>query len=556
MEPEAMTGTAGSRSGMSSGEERFVTSGRSSSGDPGRAPSGVGLPETAAAFSVAADVAMGQPWEQGLHTTRLALLLADGQGLSQDERRDVYYLALLRFSGCTAGTDLAAGLFGDGFGLAERMSAFDPARPGEMFAYMLRNVGQGAPAIRRARMVAEAMMAGVRRGREPTVASCEVAQRAAARLGLGRDVQHGLWQLTERWDGRGWPKGVRNEQISPAARIVHLAQDVVTLHRLHGREAALAMAGERADSVYDPALVGALRAGAGELLPPPDETSPWDEVVAAPPGGPRPLADSEFEECLRAMGDFTDLKSRYLLGHSRGVAEVARGAALEMAMPPEDVAAVHRSGLVHDLGRAGIRESVWEKEGSLTPEDWERVRLHAYLSERILARPGVLARLGAIAALHHERLDGSGYHRGSLGASIPRAARILAAADTYHAMREPRPHRGPRTPAVAEQQLRQEARDGRLDAEAVEAVLAAADRPEPAPADWPAGLSEREVEVLRLLARGLPSRRIGEVLLVASRTVEHHVEHIYAKLGVSTRAGAAYAAMEHRLLGELGDIAK
>jgi HD-GYP domain-containing protein (c-di-GMP phosphodiesterase class II) len=169
----------------------------------------------------------------------------------------------------------------------------------------------------------------------------------------------------------------------------------------------------------------------------------------------------------------------------------------------------------------------------------------------MLARPEGLARLGRIAALHHERLDGSGYPRGLTGAAIGPAARLLAAADVYHAMREPRPHRGALDAERAATELRAAARSGRLEGEAVDAVLEAAGHRVRSRPELPAGLTPRELQVLRLVARGLTSREIGDRLQISPKTARNHIEHIYSKAGVSTRAGASLFAVRHGLVAEI-----
>jgi len=201
----------------------------------------------------------------------------------------------------------------------------------------------------------------------------------------------------------------------------------------------------------------------------------------------------------------------------------------------------------------GISAGIWGKPGPLSTREWERVRMHPYYTERVLARPGVLARLGALASLHHERLDGSGYYRGFSANMLSPAARILAVADVYHAMTELRPHRPALTSEQAADQLRLEARAGRLDGEAVSHVLAAAGhKVRTTRHELVAGLSQREIEVLRLLARGHSKKQIAELLFISEKTVSHHTQHIYTKIGVSTRAGAAIFAMEHDLLAGEG----
>ena len=180
------------------------------------------------------------------------------------------------------------------------------------------------------------------------------------------------------------------------------------------------------------------------------------------------------------------------------------------------------------------------------------MRLHPYHTERVLSRSGFLAALAPIAGAHHERLDGSGYHRGATAAALLPAARLLAVADAYHAMIEPRPHREPLAPERAAEALAEEARHGRLDADAVAAVLEAAGQPVTR-IERPCGLTEREAEVIGLLARGLQTKQVARALGISAKTADRHIQNAYAKIGVSTRAGAAVFAMEHGLAawGEL-----
>ena len=164
---------------------------------------------------------------------------------------------------------------------------------------------------------------------------------------------------------------------------------------------------------------------------------------------------------------------------------------------------MRRAALAHDLGRVGVSNAIWEKPGPLGFGEWERVRLHPHFTERAFAQSPALAPIGMLAGSHHERLDGSGYHRGTRGPALDQAARILAAADCYGAMREARPYRPALDAPAAEAELMREAEEGRLDPEAVDAVLAAAGhRVRQRPRELPAGLTERELEVLLVLVRG------------------------------------------------------
>jgi len=205
---------------------------------------------------------------------------------------------------------------------------------------------------------------------------------------------------------------------------------------------------------------------------------------------------------------------------------------------------------VHDFGRLGVSNAIWDKKGPLGPGEWERVRMHPYITERMLHQSGTLSPVGALAVTIGERIDGSGYPRGISGAAISRTARVLAAADVYQAMLEPRPHRPARAPDEAADELRSEVRSGRLEGDAVEAVLIAAGHRVRRRKEGVAGLTGREVEVLRLLAQGLSTKEIGERLVMSPKTASNHIEHIYTKIDASNRATASLFAVQHGLLPE------
>jgi DNA-binding CsgD family transcriptional regulator len=194
-----------------------------------------------------------------------------------------------------------------------------------------------------------------------------------------------------------------------------------------------------------------------------------------------------------------------------------------------------------------VSSEIWDRPGSLGAADIERVRLHTYWTDRVLRRCAGLAPLAELAAGHHERCDASGYHRGVGGAELSFGARLLAAADVFAALTETRPHRPALDAAGARTTLMAEVDAGRLDADACAAVIAGAGLPRPRRA-WPCDLTDREVEVLRLAARGMSNRAIAGELRVSDRTVGHHLAHIFDKTGRRTRAGAAVFAMEHGLV--------
>ena len=295
------------------------------------------------------------------------------------------------------------------------------------------------------------------------------------------------------------PRGVEGAAIPLPARFMHVARDAHAIVLAEGVATALAaMPRALGDTTQAIAAlldgVAARRARGG-----PRE----DAVIAAAPAGA-----IDIEGACAVAGDFADLKSPWTLGHSGAVAELAEAAAWRLGLPADEVAVVRQAALVHDLGRVAISSAIWDRAGPLTEADRERVRLHPYLHRAHAgAQPRRWRRSVGSPGRHHERLDGSGYHRGCGASELPVAARLLAAADVFEAMTEPRAHRPPHTPAAAAAELAAQSAAGRLDAGCAEAVLAAAGQAgERVRPPLPAGLTEREAQVLGLVARGLTNR--------------------------------------------------
>ncbi len=509
------------------------------------------LAEVVAALSLATDLGMGQPMEQALRTCVLAMTLGRELCLDGAILSDTYYLALLRFIGCTSDAHEAAAASG-GDEIADR-ALVAPVVMGDarefLHHYLPRFAGDRALPVRLV-LLARALAEGTDRARRTIAVHCQVAQMLAARLDIRPSVAQCVGALFERWDGTGIPGDLAGDAIPIPARLVSVARDVDVFHRMGGWALATTVLRRRRATAYDPAAVDVLLAHGERWLREAGAESVWDMALTAEPWPPVMVGQLRLEGLLHVLADFADLKSPFTLGHSAGVARLAESAARCAGLGEDEVVDVRHAALVHDLGRAGIPNGIWDKPSKLSPAEWERVRLHPYLSERILARPSALAHLAPLAGAHHERIDGSGYHRGSPAALLPMTARILAAADAYQAMTQDRPHRPALSPHAAAAALRDEARAGRLDQRAVHAVLEALGlHIGTARHAWPAGLTEREVEVLRLISRGQPNRAVAQRLGISAKTVGRHVENLYAKIGVSSRAAAALFAMEHDLLG-------
>jgi HD-GYP domain-containing protein (c-di-GMP phosphodiesterase class II) len=358
----------------------------------------------------------------------------------------------------------------------------------------------------------------------------------------------------ERWDGKGIPNGRAGEQIDAVMRIVHIADDAEVYLRVGGADAAMDMLRSRRGTEFDPALVDLFCANTGGLVDELEAIDSWDAITSDDSALGPELTEGELTGVLQVFGDYADLKSPSRLGHSRGVAQLAAEGANRLGLPAAEVTRLERAALVHDLGVIGVSTGVWDKPGPLSSSERERVRTHPYLTERVLARPPQLASIGGLAGLHHERVDGSGYPRGLHGDALSMAARVIAAADVCNAVSQARPHRRELNAAEAATLLRDEVTAGLLDGEAVNAVLGAAGHRVRRRPGLPSGLTPREVEVLALLARGVPNKVIAERLSLSARTVRSHIEHVYAKIGVSTRGAAAMFAMRHGLVSPtIGD---
>ena len=377
-----------------------------------------------------------------------------------------------------------------------------------------------------------------------------LARTLAEQLDLPDQVREAIGAAYEQWDGRGWPGVLKANAVPVAARIAQLAEFVEVAHRVGGVAGATALARRRAGRQFDPALAALLCTRAHEILDGLDMVPAWQAVISSEPALAVELSAEQLDSALAAVANFVDLKSPFTLGHSVAVAGLAEDAGSRLGLPREEVLMLRRAGFVHGFGRLGVSNSIWDRPGPLSAGEWERVRMYPYLTERMLHQSAALAPLGEIAVQHRERLDGSGYPRGLSGGAISRPARVLGAADAYQSMREPRAHRPARPADEAIAELRAEVRAGRLDGPAVDAVLEAAGHRLPRRREGLSGLTAREVEVLILVARGLSNRQIAERLVITPKTAGNHVEHIYAKIDASSRAGAAMFAVQHGLLPE------
>jgi HD-GYP domain-containing protein (c-di-GMP phosphodiesterase class II) len=502
--------------------------------------------EVIAALCLGTDLGMGFPFEHGLHTTLIAMRLTDRLGVDRERAAQTYYACLLSHAGCTTQAHVAAEVFGGSL-----TTSFNPVMYGsgrEVLGGLLRTLPDpGGPALVRAAQTARRLPRMAREQRPALTAACEVAGMLANGVGAPPSVPGLLAHVTERWDGKGPLRRAKQEEIPLPMRIVHVATDAALQRHIGGVDHAVRLVRARGGHAFDPEVTACLADDGAEILALDARASAWEEVLALEPPPGLMVEGEGLDRALGSMGNFADLISPYLAGHSTGVADLAAAAARHCRFDAVAVTAIRRAGLVHDLGRVAVHPRIWQKPGPLTADEWEQVRLHPYHAERVLSRSPFLTALARVAAAHHERLDGSGYHRAAAGPELGLPARLLAAADAYHAMTEPRPHRGPLPPDRAARALAAEVSAGRLDPDAITAVVQAAGHTAPR-VERPAGLTEREAQVVGLLARGLQTKQVARALGISPKTADRHVQNAYRKIGVSTRAAATVFAMEHGLV--------
>jgi HD-GYP domain-containing protein (c-di-GMP phosphodiesterase class II) len=500
-------------------------------------------------LSLATDLGTGVPLEESLKRCVVATRLARAVGCSDAETDDVMYTSLLQHLGCTAYTHEGAQTWGDDIAFVRMAFLTDFADRKDVWRAWLPGLAD-ATGRSRARVMVTALTTGRKGDAEGPPATCEVARDASAWLGLPESVQANLFHALSTWDGTGYP-AVAGSAIPVATRIVHVASTAVlfTLHA--GLADAVSQVRRRSGRSLDPELTDVLVDRADEVVGDVVDMDAYEEVLRSEPHPQRMVDDDHVEVVARTFGSLADLKSPWLQGHSAAVAELAGTAVRALGLNQHEQT-VRVAGHLHDLGRVGVSSRIWDKRGPLTVSEQDQARLHPYHGERILSRTPALAEVARLVGQHHERCDGSGYHRGLAAVQLSMPSRVLAAADEYRGLVEERPHRRAVPATEAASRLRADARAGRLDADAVQAVLEAAGLRRGGRRTRPADLTTRQVEVLRLMAGGLSNREIAQRLVISRRTAEHHVQDIYLKIGASTRAGAALFAMQHGLLDEPG----
>ncbi|MEZ4300606.1 MAG: LuxR C-terminal-related transcriptional regulator [Polyangiaceae bacterium] len=486
-------------------------------------------------MSAILDMANGLGEDKSILTGMFAFELCLSAGLGEDDARSAFLAGLLRHLGCTAYAAGETAMAEDDIGLRSRFLRSDLTREAEVIAAIQGAGGRFAG-------VAE-LLASVRGiGSAWMAEACGAARLLASQLGLGPAVVTALDEVFERWDGQGGPRRKRGTDISAVGRTATVAHVAVMFLVSEGLDAAREILSVRGGKMLDPDM----SARASSLLADLTRSNVEARLSEIDRALSRSPLTVDVTTIAETFGDFADLQTSFTTGHSRRVAEAAARAATALDLPGKERATLILAAHLHDLGQVAIPTGLWMR-AAWTDADRERARLHPSFTERVLSRSPLLAAAARAAAVHHERLDGSGYRREG-GASLPRTARILAAAEIFCGLQEERPHRPAMSAVEARRLLLGEARAGKIDADCADAV-AGTDGAARARSAAPAlGLTGREQEVLRLLAHGKTNKEVAVTLGISDRTVQHHTIHIYKKLGVDTRAGAALMAARHGIV--------
>jgi HD-GYP domain-containing protein (c-di-GMP phosphodiesterase class II)/DNA-binding CsgD family transcriptional regulator len=496
------------------------------------------LGEMLMAFSAVTSTGMGLGAEHGVRTCYLCMTLAADLELTPAQTADLYYASLAKDGGCVCGaSQMATFLGGD-----EREAIVDMARDGpeselQMLRWLFRHAGSGSGPLTRARRLLDALVHGARFERENSLTECEVGQHVALRLGLGDEAAFALTACTERWDGKGQPGVLAGEQIPLTARIINLCAAVEIAERFNGRDSALSLIRQRAGKAFDPAIAAALLAlvEREEVWAVLDEDADNVRTAVLSMEPPRSSADApSIERLAEVIADLVDMRVPRMSGHSRRVQRIALEIGERMDIHAADRATLRRAALIHEVGQIALSAHAL----TLGVED-VAYRSHPLAAAQLLATVPELSEPCALAALHHERVDGSGWPAGAVAARQPMLARILALACALD-------ERGLGQDQASA--FRAVSAESGFDRAVLDACAEALGAPKPARSDFPSGLTAREVEVLRLGATGLSVREIGRRLVISHHTVRHHLESAYSKIGCTNRAAASLFAAEHGLL--------
>ena len=435
----------------------------------------VALSEVLGALSYALDITEGELPGHAVRSAVIGMRLAEAIGLGDVHRAALFYALLIKDAGCSSNAARLSELFAADDHAAKRaLKVVDWTKPVTLAAYTARAVAPGLSPVAKARAMRRLVSEG-EVTHELIGTRCEMGARIALMLELPGATAAAIKALDEHWDGSGQPYGLREDEIPLLGRILCLAQTVEVFLRGAGLEAALTMVRRRRGRWFDPELADALLSLAGDraFWEPMDRSRAIPALAGWEPQDRVQVADDRrLDRVAEAFAHVIDAKSPYTARHSEGVAHYAGAIGRQLGLSPLALQDLRRAGLLHDIGKLAVSSRVLDKPGRLDPTELAEIRTHPLYTERILERVACFSALARVAAAHHEKLDGTGYHRGIPAADLTLPMRVLAVADIFEALTADRPYRGPMPPADALAILHEQ-REAALDPDAVDALEAA-----------------------------------------------------------------------------------
>jgi putative nucleotidyltransferase with HDIG domain len=401
--------------------------------------------EVLSALSFALDLVEGQPEGHTVRSCLVGMRIADRLGLDADRRSALFYALLLKDAGCSSNASKMSTLFdADDIEAKKKVKTVDWTSLPHAALYAARTVSPEGSLLAKAGRMVEFAVRGQRASRDLIRIRCERGAEITRLMGFPEETAQAIRGLDEHWDGRGHPDGLAGEEIPLLARICGLAQTAEVFLTERGPAAAEEIARARSGRWFDPALVEVLLAEAEDglwedLL----RKDPWREVSRLEPDDRALKATPERVDLVaRAFAEIIDAKSPFTYRHSEGVARVAVAMAERAGLGAEGTRDLMRAALLHDIGKLGVSNRILDKPGNLTDGEYQEIMRHPKLTYDILSRVGPFRPIAETAANHHEKLDGSGYHRGIGAEDLDLPSRILAVADIYDALSADRPYHG------------------------------------------------------------------------------------------------------------------
>lgn len=486
-------------------------------------PPALRVAEILSALSFALDLTDGQPMGHSVRSCVFGMHLAREIGLPVARQADLYYALLMKDAGCSSNASRMFQILGTDDIRAKRdVKTTDWTKAGwDSLEYALSHVRTGAPFLERVRALVDMAIHQKRNARDLVQIRCERGASIARRIGFSEEVAQAILSLDELWNGAGQPEGLHGQQIPLCSRIMNLSQNLDVFYMTQGAQAAITIAETRSGTWFDPDLVKAFRSISRDPLL-------WSEVndaaVKVMDLEPRESVFASNEETLDriclAFADVIDAKSPFTYRHSTGVAGAAIAIGTTLGCTSHEVTTLRRAALLHDIGKLGVSNSILDKPGKLSEEEWEAVKNHPYYTFEILRRIPGFRDLSDVAASHHEKLDGSGYFRNRRAEDLSLPARILVVADIFDALHAERPYREA-LPLETVFEIMQKDAPKALDASCFEALRMSSDNAAKVSADLMRLSSHVESENADSRASANQTQKDGKRILPTAPSLSH-----------------------------------